>query len=257
VAEPLNAGASEVRRFSDPEALAQAAATAVAQAWVTQSEGWWSTPGWSERNEPIPEKFSLVLAGGTTPRRVYEILGDDRDLPWDAIQLWWGDERSVPPEDPQSNYGMAKRVMLDRVDIWPQNVHRIRGEADPAQAAQEMEDEIRSRPGRPLFHVALLGLGEDGHTASLFPGHPALGETKRWAVAVETDAKAPRWRVTLTIPALASANEVWFLVTGAAKRTVLAEILRDPAVAASRYPAAAVASRARRVVWFADAAALP
>ena len=256
MAEPVSGGASEVRRFADGEALADAVMIAVAQAWVKQSEGWWITPGWSERGEPVPDKFSLVLAGGSTPQRVYELLGDDGDLPWDAIHLWWSDERCVPPDDPLSNYGMARRAMLDRVGVWPQNVHRIRGEADPAQAADEMDAEIRARVGVPRFHVALLGMGEDGHTASLFPGHAALAETSRWAVAVETDAKAPRWRVTLTIPALASAGEVWFLVTGAAKRPVLTEILRDPAAAAARYPAAAVASRARRVVWFADAAAL-
>jgi 6-phosphogluconolactonase len=243
VAEPLSAGASEVRKFPDAEALAQAAATEIAA-----------------RLRAAASSFGLVLAGGSTPKRTYELLATIRAAaaPPAPVSIWFGDERCVPPGHADSNFAMAKAALLDRAG--PFEVHRVLGERPPREAADDYERRLRAAAGaasRPPFDVVLLGMGEDGHTASLFPGHAALAETSRWAVAVETEAKAPRWRVTLTIPALSAAREVWFLVTGAAKRDVLAEILRDPAAAASRYPAAAVASRARRVVWFADAAALP
>jgi 6-phosphogluconolactonase len=242
VAQPLSGGASEVRRFADAAALAQAAADDIARRLAGRSS-----------------PFGLVLAGGSTPKRTYELLAAKRAsaAPWGPVAIWFGDERCVPPDHADSNYAMAKTALLDRAG--PFVVHRVAGERTPQEAADDYERQLRSDAGaspRPRFDLVLLGMGEDGHTASLFPAHPALAETERWAVPVETEAKAPRRRVSLTIPALASADEVWILVTGAAKRAVLAEILRDPAAAASRYPAAAVASRARRVVWFADAAAL-
>ena len=243
MAEPLSASASEVRKFADAEALAQAVASELE----------------ARLSAPVPG-FGLVLAGGSTPRRAYELLAEKRadGATWTSVSVWFGDERCVPPEHPDSNYAMAKTALLDR--SGPFVVRRVRGELPPHEAADDYERQLRAdarSPARPPFDLVLLGMGDDGHTASLFPGHPALAEKSRWAVAVETEAKAPRWRVSLTIPALTAADDVWFLVTGAAKRAVLAEILRDPAAAASRYPAAAVASRARRVVWFADAAALP
>jgi 6-phosphogluconolactonase len=243
MAQPLSAGASEVRKFPDAEALAQAAATEIAT-----------------RLDEAAAPFGLVLAGGSTPRRTYEVLATKRTAaaPWTSVSIWFGDERCVPPDHADSNFAMAKAALLDRAG--PFVVHRVLGERPPQEAADDYERRLRAAAGasaRPPFGLVLLGMGEDGHAASLFPGDPALAETSRWAVAVETAAKAPRRRVTLTIPALAAGDEVWFLVTGGAKRAVLAEILRDPAAAASRYPAAAVASRARRVVWFADAAALP
>lgn len=243
MAQPLSGGASDVRRFADAEALAQAVATEIAQRLAGR------TP-----------PFGLVLAGGSTPKRTYEVLATKRaaGAPWGTVVIWFGDERCVPPDHADSNYAMAKAALFDRAG--PFVVHRVLGERTSQEAADDYERQLRADAGAspvPRFDLVLLGMGEDGHTASLFPGHPALAETSRWAVAVETEAKAPRRRVTLTIPALAAADEVWFLVTGAAKRAVLAEILRDPAAAASRWPAAAVASRARRVAWFADAAALP
>jgi 6-phosphogluconolactonase len=242
VAEPLSAGASRVRRFPEAESLAQAAAAEIAA-----------------RLSAAAAPFGLVLAGGSTPKRTYEVLATKRPAAakWTSVSVWFGDERCVPPDHADSNFAMAKAALLDRAG--PFDVHRVLGERHPQEAADDYERRLRAESGaspRPPFDLVLLGMGEDGHTASLFPGHPALAETSRWAVAVETEAKAPRWRVTLTIPALAAADEVWFLVTGVAKRAVLAEILRDPVAAASRYPAAGVASRARRVVWFADAAAL-
>ena len=253
MAEPLSAGGSEVRKFPDAEALAQAAATEIA----ARLHGPVAKSGFRRATELSP--FLLVLAGGSTPRRTYEVLATKRAAgEWTHTEIWFGDERCVPPDHADSNFAVAKAALLDRAG--PFVVQRVLGERPPQEAADDYERRLRAVAGvspRPPFDLVLLGMGEDGHTASLFPGHAALAETKRWAVAVETDAKAPRWRVTLTVPALAAADEVWFLVAGAAKRPVLAEILRDPAAAAGRYPAAAVASRAGRVVWFVDAAALP
>jgi 6-phosphogluconolactonase len=231
----------EVRRFPDPEATARAAADEVARRIGAPRQG----------------PFSLVLAGGSTPKRAYELLAaEHRDLPWDTVHVFWGDERCVPPEDKDSNYAMAKAALLDRVPLPAANVHRIRGELGAEQAAAGCEKDLRAYfagAAAPAFDLVLLGMGEDGHTASLFPGNAALAETRRWAVPVETTAKAPRWRVSLSMPAISSARRAIFLVTGAGKRAVLADIGADPSAAAAKYPAAAV--RAEHVLWFVDAAA--
>ena len=235
----------EVRRSQDPERAAAAAAHAIA----------------ARIGERVRQAsaFSLVLAGGTTPRRAYEILATEHaSLPWASVHVFFGDERCVPPDHPDSNYGVAKAALLDRVPIPPANVHRIPGELGAGTAAGAYERDLRRYLGeapRPAFDLVLLGMGEDGHTASLFPGNPALQEASRWAVPVETEAKAPRRRVSLSLPALSAAKEVYFLVTGAGKCAALAEILRDGDAAAARFPAAAV--RADRIVWFVDAAAAP
>ena len=233
----------EVRRYGDAEGVARAVATEVA--------------GRIARGAAGNGEFALVLAGGSTPRRTYEILATEHaGAGWERVGVWFSDERCVPADHPDSNYAMAKQALLDRAG--PLTVHRIRGELGAQAAAEDYERRLRAHSGSspvPIFDLALLGMGEDGHTASLFPGDAALAETQRWVVPVETLAKAPRWRVSLTLPALGAATEVFFLVTGAAKRGVLAEILRDPEAAAARYPAAAV--RANRVVWFVDAAAAP
>src|SRR5262249_2881531 len=148
------------------------------------------------------------LAGGETPRRTYEALSVLREpsIAWDRVHVFWGDERCVPPEDPESNFATARGALLDRVAIPPANVHRLRAEiAPPTAAADECERALRTffvGAPWPRFDLVLLGVGEDGHTASLFPGHDALRETSRWAVAVRTDAKPPPWRITLTLPAL-------------------------------------------------------
>jgi 6-phosphogluconolactonase len=233
----------EISRHRDGEAVARAAAGAVAGRIAA---------GVARRGA-----FSLVLAGGSTPKRAYELLAAEHGgLPWESVHVFWGDESCVPPDDPDSNYAMSKTALLDRVSIPAANVHRIRGELGASIAADECERDLRAYFGAkaaPAFDLVLLGMGEDGHTASLFPGNAALAETKRWAVPVETTAKAPRWRVSLSMTALSAASEAMFLVTGAGKRAVLAEIVANPAAAASRYPAAAVA--AARVTWFVDDAA--
>ena len=185
---------------------------------------------------------TVALAGGSTPRRLYERLATC-DFPWPETEIFFGDERCVPPDHPDSNYRMASEALLSKV---PANVHRMPGETCDAEA---YEEELRQvfGAGLPKFDLVLLGLGEDGHTASLFPGDPALEEKQRWVVRVE---RPDHSRLTLTPPVLSAAQVALFLVSGAAKREAL-QRLRD----GDDIPAALV--QAKRVVILADEAAAP
>ena len=132
-------------------------------------------------------RFTVALSGGSTPKSVYEQLVT-QPIEWQHVHVFWGDERCVPPVHPDSNYGMAQRAWLAHINIPAQNVHRLQGELDPAQAAQQYEDELRAVLGTlPRFDLILLGMGADAHTASLFPGTPALHEQQRWVVAQYVD----------------------------------------------------------------------
>ncbi len=204
--------------------------------------------------------FSLVLAGGGTPQKTYEqlVARHAGDVAWNRVHVFFGDERCVPPDDAQSNYAMAKTALLSRVAIPNANVHRMRAEvAPPTRAADEHERELRAFFGAgaswPTFDLVLLGVGEDGHTASLFPGHEALAERSRWVVAVRTEAKPPPWRLSLTLPALCAARDAMFLATGAGKRPIVSAI-RDGAPAAASFPSAMVRPTGR-LEWFVDEAA--
>ena len=171
-------------------------------------------------------RFVIALSGGSTPRELYRLLatpGEAERIPWGSVHVYWGDERCVPPFDPASDHLMAKESLLDHVPIPEGRVHRIRGEDDPSESALAYERLLRRAFGAPegpppvatgaRFDLVLLGLGEDGHTASLFPGSPALHESERWVTAVEVDA-SPRHRITLTPPVLNAAAHKVFLVTG-------------------------------------------
>jgi 6-phosphogluconolactonase len=202
-------------------------------------------------------RFSIALAGGSTPRLLYETLSGPawRDrVDWPAWHVYFGDERASPPEDPSSNYHLARTTLLSRVPIDPQLVHRMPAErADLDDAASEYSDLLESSlpagPGSaPRLDVVLLGLGENGHTASLFPGTPALDVTDRWATRGLADY-APYDRMTLTFPAINAAAAVGFMVTGATKREALA------ATAAGRAPASRVLPIDGALVWFLDSAA--
>ena len=205
-------------------------------------------------------RFAVALAGGSTPKTVYlQLAAEDRSgasrLPWDRIHVFFGDERCVPPDHPDSNFRMASESLLARVPIPPANVHRFRGEDDPARAAAAAEQELREffGTGLPRFDLVLLGLGTDGHTASLFPNTEALRETVRPVVA-NWVPKLNAHRLTLTFPVLNQAAEVIFLVTGTEKARVLGEVLR-PAQDGPAYPARSVRPTHGRLLWLVDEAA--
>jgi 6-phosphogluconolactonase len=171
--------------------------------------------------------FRLLLSGGSTPRATYELLAQ-RDLDWDCAELFFGDERFVPPDHPDSNYRMVRESLLATGKVNPRKLLAIPTDGTPESAAARYDEILRQQygagtlePGVPLFHLTLLGLGDDGHTASLLPGQPVLMERERWAAAVPQGRPEPR--ITVTYPALESSELILFLVAGAAKRDALAQ----------------------------------
>ncbi len=192
-------------------------------------------------------RFRIALAGGSTPRALYPHLITGID--WTRTDVFFGDERAVPPDDPQSNYRMARETLLDPARVPEANVFRWQAESpDLDVAARDYEQALRARGAPPWLDLALLGLGPDGHTASLFPGTPALAVEDRLAVAVAVPQLATR-RLTLTYPTLLAARHVMFLVTGAEKRAALADVLRP----GSTLPAARIIQRSAGVRIFCDA----
>ncbi|MGO9063077.1 MAG: 6-phosphogluconolactonase [Candidatus Binataceae bacterium] len=202
-------------------------------------------------------QFSLALTGGNTPADVYSLIATRFHLSvdWNAVHLFWGDERCVPPDDPASNYAMVHRTMLSKLTLDPNQIHRMRGEDEPEQGAREYETELKEffslEEGEfPRFHLILLGLGDNVHIASLFPGHPAIHENERLAVAVEVDAPQ-RHRVTLTPPVLNNAARIMFIVSGQNKAEAVKLALegpRDP----DRYPAQIIDPGNGEVMWLLD-----
>lgn len=185
---------------------------------------------------------SLALAGGSTPRPVYEALSRVPGLPWERIEIFFSDERRVPAEDPASNFGMARSSLLRHVAVLPERVHRLRGEAeDPEAEARRYADALPDR-----LDLVVLGIGADGHTASLFPRHPALQERKRQVLAVEGPTE-PRGRFTLAPPALAAAHRLLVFAAGPSK----AEAVHQ-ALAGAWEPDRCPAQLARRATWILD-----
>jgi 6-phosphogluconolactonase len=236
--------AIETRIFDDAEALAQNVADWLC-ALALASTG----------------RFAVCLSGGSTPRRLYETLATPpfaSRFPWARTHWFWGDERFVPHDDPASNYGMVRQALLSRVSVPSDNIHPILTEGiSPEQSAAAYEAVLKDfyradalSPSRPLFDVMLLGVGDDGHTASLFPGEPTLTEARRWVLAVNS-AKYGQ-RITLTYPALDSSRDLAFLAAGKAKRQIIARVRAgDPTM-----PAALVRP-VGHLHWFADRGALP
>jgi len=198
-------------------------------------------------NEAIAERgtFSLALSGGNTPKPVFEALSK-RPLDWSKVIITFGDERCVPPDDEQSNYLMARRTLLDAISIPAENVLRMKGEIDPAAAAKEYEAELSARAGGGVFRhdLILLGMGPDGHTASLFPGTPALEEKTRLVVE-NWVPKMNMWRITFTYPLIDAARHVCFLVNSAGKDAILNEVFSGK----SDYPCAAVSPTDGKLTW--------
>jgi 6-phosphogluconolactonase len=231
-----------LRRFDEPDALASAAADELIAIAI----------------DAVAARGAcrIALSGGSTPKRLFQQLAarGRAAAPWDQIELWWGDERTVAPDHPDSNYRMTREALIEPLALAAAQVHRIVGEDDPDAAARTYEAALIGALGAPpVFDLVLLGMGPDGHTASLFPGSPALAERDRWVVANPVDSpltKGPAVRITLTVPALAAARHTRFLVTGADKATTLAGVLGGPP---GHYPSQRITGA--DVVWLIDAAA--
>ncbi len=203
-------------------------------------------------------RFTVALSGGTTPKPAYALLASDfRDrVRWPNVQCFWSDERCVPPDHPESNFRMANEALLSRVDIPAASVHRMKGEdPDPARAAQEYDRELRNyfnTEAPPQFDMLMLGMGPDGHTASLFPGTAALRETRAFAAANYVE-KFRGYRLTLTLPVLNAARRVVFLVAGSDKAAALARVLGEQTGAP--LPASLVQPKQGTTLWLVDTAA--
>ena len=227
--------------YEDPQQLAEAAA----RDFAARAEAATSALG----------RFTVALAGGSTPKATYEALasGYADNLEWGGVHAFFGDERTVPPDDEDSNYRMARDALLSRVPVG--GVHRMRGELPPAEAAAAYEWELREFFGQeepPRLDLILLGLGEDGHTASLFPETSALDVSDRWVVANPV-LKLETTRLTLTVPVLNAAKAVTFLVAGEGKAGALKQILEGDADPRA-YPAMLVRPEDGDLTWMVDAA---
>jgi 6-phosphogluconolactonase len=230
-----------IRVHADPEGVSAAAARLFA--------------GEARRAAARHGRFSVLLAGGDTPRRFYELLGQmpfAGRIPWEQVHVFWGDERCVPEGDPRSNADMARRAFLDRVHVPRGQVHPIRCDRSSVEGATAYEAALRAffGPELPRFDLVLLGLGTNGHTASLFPGTDVLAEREHWAAEVTVPGE-PFARVTVTLPVINAAASIAFLVTGSAKGAVLREILEgnpDP----RQFPARLVRPTAGRLFWLVD-----
>ena len=212
----------------------------------------------ARRAVPVCGRFSVALAGGNTPQRMYELLAEEphrSGIDWSGVHVFWGDERCVPPHDARSNYYMTRTALLDHVPIPAGNVHRIRGELHPADGARDYETVLAQHFGTEpaRFDLVLLGLGTNGHTASLFPGTSVLRERTRRAAEVYV-AELDMWRVTLTAPVLNAAAVVAFLVSGADKADILREVIIGPREP-DRLPAQLVQPAASEARWLVDRAA--
>jgi 6-phosphogluconolactonase len=235
----------QVIAASDPVALARAAAERV-MARIAANKA----------------RVAICLTGGSSPKQLYQLLATDAyrsRIPWDRVHWFIGDERFVGPDDPLNNMGTARRIFLDRL-APPANIHPIPTDTpDPDAAARRYESELQSfyganapDPARPLFDVVLMGVGPDGHTASLFPDYPAIEEAERWVVGVPKAHVEPFMpRVTLTLPALNSCREMLFEVAGAEKRAILTRVLDGENLPANR------AQSIGETIWLVDTAALP
>ncbi len=230
-----------IKVYADLEALSQAAA----ELFVVEAR----------RAVKARGRFTVLLAGGDTPRRTYELLATApfrERVPWSAVHAFWADERCVPPDDKRSNALMARRALLDHVPVPPAQIHPIPGGSSPHEAAREYEEVLRAffAADLPGFDLAFLGLGENGHTASLFPGTSALEERERWVAEVYVAGEGLH-RVTLTAPAINQAALIAFLVAGGGKAEVLRKVLEgtsDPL----QVPARLIRPVQGELLWLVD-----
>jgi 6-phosphogluconolactonase len=237
----MDAMSGRIEILPDPAALARHVAE-------------WMTSAALEANDT----FRVSLSGGSTPKTLYQLLASNEfrsRFPWQRVSWYWGDERFVPYDHPDSNYGMTREAMFAKVPVPPENIHPIPVDGSPEEAAQQYERTLQHAygatildPARSLFDVTLLGLGPDGHTASLLPGKPVLEQRKRWVAAVSHGR--PEVRITMTYPVIESSRRVAFLVTGSEKEP----IFRAIRAGGSQVPAARV-QPVGDLFWFVDRAA--
>jgi 6-phosphogluconolactonase len=234
-------GSGRIEILPDPLALAHHAAE-----WMTRLA------------LEVPSPIRASLSGGSTPKTLYGLLASDEfrsRFPWRRVSWYWGDERFVPHDHPDSNYRMTNEAMLARAPVPPENIHAIPTDGTPEYAARRYERTLQEAygaamldPQRPLFDITLLGLGPDGHIASLLPGEPVLNERKRWVVAVSHGR--PEVRITMTYPVIESSRHVAFLVAGEEKAAIFSAIRAGD----SQVPAARV-QPVGELLWFIDRAA--
>jgi 6-phosphogluconolactonase len=235
----------EIRVFPDPAAVAREAADRFVAA--------------AEEAIALKESFAVALAGGSTPKAMYELLAEEpyrSRVEWARVEVFFGDERCVPPDHAESNYRTAREALLSKVPIPGDNVYRMRGEDDPEQAAKAYGLMLKEKFADGGLDLTLLGMGDDGHTASLFPGTPAVREREHRVVAqfVEKSTTGPSWRITMTAPFLNRSRQVLLLVAGKSKAARLAEVMEgehDP----ERLPVQLIDAGQTRVTWLLDAAA--
>jgi len=203
------------------------------------------------------DRCTFVLSGGSTPKSLYETLASEKyreTIEWSKVYLFWGDERCVPPDHPDSNYRMVKEALIDHIDIPQRNVFRIPAEQEPGEAAREYEETIKKNVGGsmqfPVFDIILLGIGEDGHTASLFPGTTAIDEKERWVTGVYVP-QLNTHRITLTLPVINNGRDVIFLVAGESKADVVRKIINGKGLP---YPAAHINPVQGKLVYLIDEA---
>lgn len=238
----------EVHIFSDPHELAEKAADFFLKS--------------GEQAIAASNRFLVVLSGGTTPKMLYSILTSQnsaRRLDWSKVQFLFGDERCVPPSHPDSNFAMANETLFIPLQISPTQIHRMRGEDPPEIAAYQYEVTLRrltaAVPGEwPVLDLILLGMGNDGHTASLFPGTASLNERTRWVVP-SLAPQGTRSRLTLTLAVINHASVILFLVTGPNKAPVLRHVLERQPTDSVLYPSELVQPESGRLLWYLDRAA--
>jgi 6-phosphogluconolactonase len=237
----MGAMTGRIETLADPTALARHVAE-----WMTTTA------------LAVTGAFRVSLSGGSTPKALYALLASDafrERFPWQRVSWYWGDERFVPWDHPESNYRMTREAMLAKAPVPPENIHPVSADGTPEQAASRYERTLQEAYGatvldsaRPLFDITLLGLGADGHTASLLPGEPVLQERKRWVAAVSHGR--PEVRITMTYPVIESSRRVAFLVAGKDK----AAIVKAIRAGGSQVPAARVRP-VGELIWFIDRAA--
>ncbi len=233
-----------IRIYNELESLSQAAA----ELFTIQS-----------RNATIQcGRFSVALSGGGTPRRLFEILSAPpfrKRIHWNDVHVFWSDERCVPEDDPRNNASMARQALLNQVPIPAGNIHPIRCNGSPQQAATQYEQELREffSTQNPHFHLVLLGLGKNGHIASLFPHTPVLNEKDRWVSEVFIK-RLNMYRVTFTAPFINQASQVVFLVSGLDKARVLERVLEGP-YQPRKLPAQLIRPNGTQPIWLVDKAA--